>query len=377
MRERQMEKKIVAAGHICLDITPAFPDKEVTNLGDVLTPGQLLQMGSADVHTGGSVANTGLGLKILGANVTLMGKIGNDAFGELVYSQLKEYDAHQGMIISDDVNTSYSVVLAPKGFDRIFLHHSGANDRFYKKDLDFSQIGDATLFHFGYAPLMKSMYENDGTELVEMFSHIKKLGVFTSMDMAAVDEDSPAGKVDWDGILKRVLPYVDFFVPSVEELAFMIDKERFYEWKERAAGRDITTVLDVEKDIKPLAEKLLEYGAKVVLIKCGVPGLFLGTADEKSLEELDDLLEGGAKGWANLRVFEKSYKPEKVLSGTGAGDTSIAAFLQAIVTGHSSSECLQLATATGASCVAAYDALSGLKSFEELKEKIQNGWEKN
>lgn len=163
-----------------------------------------------------------------------MGKIGNDAFGELVYSQLKEYDAHHGMIISDDVNTSYSVVLAPKGFDRIFLHHSGANDLFYKKDLDFSQIEDATLFHFGYLPLMKSMYENDGAEVVEMFSDIKKLGVFTSMDMAAVDEDSPSGK-----------------------------------------------------------------------------------------------------------------------------------------------ECLQLATATGASCVAAYDALSGLKSFEELKEKIQNGWEKN
>ena len=224
---------------------------------------------------------------------------------------------------------------------------------------------------------MKSMYENDGAEVVEMFSEIKKLGVFTSMDMAAVDEDSPSGKADWDGILKRVLPYVDFFVPSVEELAYKIDKKRFYEWKERAAGRDFTTVLDVEKDIKPLAEKLLEYGAKVVLIKCGVPGLFLGTADVKRLEELDDLLEGGAKAWANLRVFEKSYKPEKVLSGTGAGDTSIAAFLQAIVTGHSSKECLQLATATGASCVAAYDALSGLKSFEELKEKIQNGWEKN
>jgi len=372
-----MNNKIVVAGHICLDITPVFPDKEVTSLGDVLTPGQLLQMGSADVHTGGSVANTGLALKILGANVTLMGKIGKDAFGELVYSQLKEYHAEDGMIISDDVNTSYSVVLAPKGFDRIFLHHSGANDEFYKKDLDFSQIEDATLFHFGYPPLMKSMYQNEGNELVEMFSEIKRLGVFTSMDMAAVDESSPAGKANWEGILKQVLPYVDFFVPSVEELAFMIDRERLYDWKKRAAGRDITTVLEVEQDIKPLADKLLGYGAKVVLIKCGAPGLFLATADEKQLTELDSLLEGGAKAWANLRVFEKSYKPEKVLSGTGAGDTSIAAFLQAIVTGHSSAECLQLATATGASCVAAYDALSGLKSFEELKEQIQNGWEKN
>ncbi len=369
--------KIVSAGHICLDITPAFPDKTVSSLGEMLTPGQLLQMGGADVHIGGSVANTGLALKILGADVLLMGKIGNDAFGEMAYSQLKEYQAEEGMITSEDVNTSYSVVLAPKGIDRMFLHHSGANNQFYKKDLNFSLIEEADLFHFGYPPLMRSMYENDGRELLEIFREVKKLGVFTSLDMAAVDEYSEAGGAEWELILRRVLPYVDFFVPSVEELAYMIAKDRFYEWKKRANGRDITTVLDIEKDVRPLAEKLIQYGAKVVLIKCGVPGLFLATAKQERLEALNEILAGDLKEWSNLRVFEKSYKPDKVLSGTGAGDTSIAAFLYAIVTGHTYEECLQLATATGASCVAAYDALSGLKSFDELKEKIQRGWEKN
>lgn len=377
MEKKNRKPKMIAAGHICLDITPAFPDKSVENIGDILMPGRLIQMGAADVHTGGSVANTGLALKILGADVSLMGKIGNDDFGELVYSQLKEYGAEEGMIVSDDVNTSYSVVVAPKGIDRIFLHHSGANNMFYKSDLDFDQIGKATLFHFGYPPLMESMYANEGNELIDMFREVKKRGTFTSMDMAAVDENSPSGKADWDKILKNVLPSIDFFVPSVEELAYMIDKERFNEWQERAAGRDITTVLDVEKDIRPLAEKLIQYGAKVVLIKCGAPGLFLATADEERLKELDEVLAGGATQWANLRIFEKSYKPERVLSGTGAGDTSIAAFLYAVVMGHSYEECLQLAAATGASCVAAYDALSGLKSFDELKEKIKNGWKKN
>ena len=375
--KKKKEPKIIAAGHVCLDITPAFPDKTVENISDILMPGHLIQMGAADVHTGGSVSNTGLALKILGADVSLMGKIGNDAFGELVYSQFKEYDAHEGLIISDDVNTSYSVVVAPKGVDRIFLHHSGANNMFYKKDLNFALIEEAALFHFGYPPLMESMYKNEGSELIDMFREVKKHDVFTSMDMAAVDENSPSGKVDWDKILKNVLPYIDFFVPSVEELAYMIDRERFHEWQERAAGKDICTVLDVEKDIKPLAEKLIGYGAKVVLIKCGAPGLFLATADGDSLAEMEEILAGGAAQWANLRRFEKSYKPDRVLSGTGAGDTSIAAFLYAVVTGHSYEECLQLATATGASCVAVYDALSGLKSFDELKEKIKNGWEKN
>ena len=368
--------KIVVAGHICIDITPTFPDYKAEKVEDILMPGKLLQMGAADVHTGGAVANTGLALKVLGADVSLMGKIGKDAFGEMVLSQLKEYDAEGSMIVSDEANTSYSVVVAPKGIDRIFLHHSGANDSYYKKDLDFKQIQDATLFHFGYPPLMRSMYKHGGTELIEMFKEIKALGVLTSLDMASVDENAASGKADWNDILKKVLPDVDFFVPSIEELAFMIDRERFHEWQKRAAGKDITTVLDIEQDVRPLAEKLIQNGAKVVLIKCGAPGMYLATAGEEKLETISGVLTGGAKAWADLRIFEKSYKPEKVLSGTGAGDTSIAAFLHAVTSGYSPEMCLHLAAGTGASCVAAYDALSGLKSFEELERKIENGWEK-
>lgn len=44
--------------------------------------------------------------------------------------------------------------------------------------------------------------------------------------------------------------------------------------------------------------------------------------------------------------------------------------------GYSLEETVQLAAATGASCVTAYDALSGLKSFEELRARIAAGWDK-
>ena len=80
--------------------------------------------------------------------------------------------------------------------------------------------------------------------------------------------------------------------------------------------------------------------------------------------------------WADKEGFEKSYIPERVLSGTGAGDTSIAAFLTAMLGGYTIEECMQLSTATGASCVTEYDALSGLKSFSELQKKIEEGWVK-
>lgn len=373
---RRVKKKVIAAGHICLDITPIFTSEKVDNLLDLLAPGKLIQMGKVDVHTGGSVANTGLAMKFLGADVSLMGKVGQDAFGEMILNILKKYNAQDGMIISDEENTSYTVVLAIPGIDRIFLHNPGANNTFRASDIPEDALEETVLFHFGYPPLMAAMYEENGTQLVEMMKRVKAAGAATSLDLAAVDDDSAAGREDWDNILKRVLPYIDFFVPSVEELCYMLDKKRFHEWKERAAGRDVTEILDIGKDIKPLADRCMEYGAKVLLIKCGAPGLYYRSASREVLRSIGRKAELDIDKLADKEGFETSFLPDAVLSGTGAGDTSIAAFLTAILDGYSLEEGVRLAAATGASCVAAYDALSGLKSFEELEQKIAAGWRK-
>lgn len=374
--EDVMKKKVVVAGHICLDITPVFPDRKVNDISELLQPGKLIQMKEADVHTGGAVANTGLAMKILGADVSLMGKVGCDVFGDMVCNILKNYDAEEGMIRAKEESTSYSVVLAIPGIDRIFLHNPGANDTFRASDIIQEDLKDVALFHFGYPPLMRSMYENEGKELVELFKMAKESGCATSLDMAAVDASSDAGKVDWKKVLEKVLPYVDFFVPSVEELCYMLDGDRVEEWKERAGTSDITEVLDVEKDIKPLADMCMELGAKVLLLKCGAPGLYYRTANAEKIEQIGQNLQICVENWINKEGFEVSYVPDKILSGTGAGDTSIAAFLTAMLNGENIEECIHLAAATGASCVAAYDALSGLKPLEELKEKIANGWRK-
>lgn len=371
-----MKKKVIAAGHICLDITPVFSGKKAERPGDILIPGKLVNVGPADVHTGGAVANTGLAMKFFGADVSLMGKIGNDPFGEIISNILKSHDAEQGMLVSEEESTSYTVALALPGVDRIFLHHPGANHTFRAEDVPCSELEKAALFHFGYPPLIKSMYENDGAELVNMMRRAKKYGTATSLDFAAIDPETEAGSADWERILERVIPYVDILAPSVEELCFMLDRERFQEWQKRAAGRDITEMLNVEEDIRPLADRCMEMGAKILLIKCGAPGIYYQTASGQNLEHVGKKLELAVPQWADLCGFERSYVPDRVLSGTGAGDTSIAAFLTALLEGYAPEMCLHLAAAAGASCVAAYDALSGLKPFAELEQKIQKGWEK-
>ena len=366
-------KKIIAAGHICIDITPVFPrETRCEEISDLLVPGRLIHMNGADVHTGGSVANTGLALKKLGANVQLLGKVGDDAFGAMIRDILAGYGTG-GLIVDKDSSTSYSVVLAVPGIDRIFLHSPGANNTFTNGDIPEEALEDAALMHFGYPPVMRTLYTNDGAELAAILRRAKEKGIATSLDMTNVDPNSEAGKVDWIRILANVLPYTDFFVPSFEELCFMLNRARYDELTAR--GGDMAQGLDMAADVKPLADKCLELGARAVLIKCGTSGMYYRTAEESVMAGVGSRLELDVAGWAAKEGVQPCFKADQVLSGTGAGDTSIAAFLMAATEGKSVERCAALAAAEGACAVTAYDALSGLKSLEELEARIDSGWE--
>ena len=372
-----MKKKAVVAGHICIDITPAIPKQESDQIKDILSPGRLINVGDADIHTGGCVANTGLAMKLLGADVTLAGKIGKDSFGEMVTSIMEKHGVSEGLIRSDEDSTSYSVVVAIPGVDRIFLHNPGANNTFCVDDLPLGSIDEAALFHFGYPPIMKSMYRDNGRELISLMKLAREHGAATSMDLCAVDPASEAGMADWKSILRETLPYVDIFVPSIEELMFMLERDKYEEIRKRSRETDFTEMIDVEDDIAPLAGKCLDLGARIVVLKCGAPGMYYCTGDRKAIESVSGRLCLDADVWADRCGFKDSYVPDRILSGTGAGDTSVAAFLTAMLEGFAPEKCIQYAVATGALCVGAYDALSGLKSFADIDKKIEEGWRSN
>lgn len=369
--------KVIVAGHACLDITPLFPqNQQAAKLGNILSPGKLIQMEGVDIHAGGAVSNTGMAMKMLGADVCLMAKTGSDEFGKIISDIYAAQGADSGIIVQEGQNTSYSVVLALPGIDRIFLHDPGCNHTFSFEDLPKEKLLGTDLFHFGYPPLMKKMYEDTGSELVRMMKYMKAQGTATSLDLAFVDGESDAGAADWKEILSRVLPYVDFFVPSIEELCFMLDRDRYEAWKTKAGDEDISFSLDVQRDIRPLADKCMELGAKVLLLKCGAPGLYYRTTEVKRLEGLETALGISAEDWSDREGFEASYQPKRVLSGTGAGDTTIAAFLIAMLEGYPFEMCIHLAAAEGASCVEAYDALGGIRPLKELASRIEKGWKK-
>ncbi|MFI4912778.1 MAG: carbohydrate kinase family protein [Sedimentisphaeraceae bacterium JB056] len=351
--------KIMVAGHICLDITPSFKNYS-GNINDILCPGKLVNVEDAVLSTGGAVSNTGMAMGKIGIDVMLNGKIGDDHFGTII-KNLVGKDRSKSFKVVSGQSSSYSVVLAIPGIDRIFLHNPGTNDTFTSNDIDYDAAMECCLFHFGYPPLMKQMYLNQGSELVKIFEKVQKNGTITSLDMTLPDPDSESGKVDWPAIIKNTLPFVDIFMPSIEEIAYMLDRNMFTE-KKNSGKHDPVLAYDA-CDCELLADKLLAMGVKIVAIKCGINGLFLKTAPKEKLTALSNKMN--IELWADQKMWMPSFFAEKFASATGAGDATIGGFLAAVVNECGPRESLAIANAMGLQNVAQFDTLSGIGTWED------------
>src|SRR5215469_14802740 len=188
--------EVVVAGHICLDIFPTFG--EHTSISEMLTPGKLVNVGPAVLAVGGSVANTGLALHHLGISTRLMGKVGNDLFGRAILDIVRGYGdvLAEGMLVMENEQSSYSIIISPPGLDRIIFHHPGTNDTFTAGDIVPEQVSDVRLFHFGYPPVLHGIYSDGGESFAALLQALKALGVTTSLDMALPDPASESGRVD-------------------------------------------------------------------------------------------------------------------------------------------------------------------------------------
>src|SRR5690606_28709293 len=104
----------VIAGYTCVDLTPEFrKDSSATEISDLLKPGKLIEIGGLGFNFGGVVPNTGLAMKKFGKKVFLNGLMGNDFIGRIAAIRLSDYGISEGMMTTGEVNTGYSLVLAP------------------------------------------------------------------------------------------------------------------------------------------------------------------------------------------------------------------------------------------------------------------------
>ena len=363
----------IVAGHICIDIIPAFPAGGAT-LADLLVPGKLINTGPVVTATGGAVSNTGLALHRLGVETRLMGKVGDDIFGQVIRQIVAAHDPvlADGMVVDPTVGSSYTIVFNPAGSDRFFLHFPGANDTFGLADVRFQLLEKARLFHFGYPPIMRLMFENKGVQLVEVFRQAKATGVTTSLDMAVPDPASPAGRTDWIAILEATLPFVDIFLPSIEEILFMMRRSTFEELERQAGGPDILPLITPSL-LSDVSRELLGMGACIVGLKLGYRGFYLHTGEGQAIPSLGRARPSEPQRWADRELWTPCFVAEEV--GTaGSGDATIAGFLAAFLRDLAPEDAVTAAVAVGACNVEAADTLSGIRSWEETMARVAGGW---
>ncbi|RME79000.1 MAG: carbohydrate kinase family protein [Chloroflexi bacterium] len=364
----------VIAGHLCLDIIPDLSAVSPDRFPTLFQPGQLREIGPATCSTGGAVSNTGLALHILGVPVRLMGKIGDDAFGQVVRRIIDAYDPRlrDGMAVDPQASTSYTLVISPPGIDRLFLHCPGANDTFTAADIRYDLLERARLFHFGYPPLMRQMYRRNGDQLVAVFRQAKATGITTSLDMSLPDPSSPSGQADWPAILRRVLPFVDIFLPSIEEILFMLRPNDYRRMVAQAGSGGILPLVTPGL-LTSLGRELLELGVKIAGLKLGDRGFYLCTAGQDALASLGRAGPADLAAWAGRELWAACFQV-RVAGATGAGDATIAGFLTAFLRGLPPEEAVTAATAVGACSVEAPDALSGLRPWEDTLDRVRRGW---
>ena len=376
---------IMVAGHLCIDIIPRFSDTGLRNIADIIRPGKLVNVEQAAISTGGPVSNTGINMKKLGSKVCFCACVGDDTLGQLTIDILKSSGNADGIQTVKGVASSYTVVVAPPGIDRIFLHNPGTNNYFGAENLNPKLIQQCRHFHFGYPPLMSGMFADEGRELEQIFKIAKEVGATTSCDMTLPDPSSPSGKAPWRKILQRILPYIDIHLPSIEETFYMLWPNEFLARKARYNNAELINYITPQEYSKT-ADEVLAMCTKMVALKSGHRGFYVKTGSKEGFAKLGAAKPADPDNWSNRELWAPAFVVDNFGSATGSGDSSIAGFLSAFLRGLNIEDALKYATCVGLQNVRVLDAVSGIKTWDEttvmLKANmpmidahiVENGW---
>jgi sugar/nucleoside kinase (ribokinase family) len=168
---------------------------------------------------------------------------------------------------------------------------------------------------------------------------------------------------------------VDVFLPSIEEILFMLNRERFERMRSSTGGADIISQIDGDL-LAELSRTLIELGAAVVVFKLGDQGLYLRTtSDAARLRTAGVCAPADPHAWTSRELLTPCFEAD-VVGTTGAGDCTIAGFLAALVHGLAPAEAMTSAVAAGACNVEAADATSGIPPWSKMQARIAAGWKR-
>lgn len=130
---------------------------DVVALGELLIDFTCLSVDEAGyptlaAHPGGAPANFLAALAKFGAQTAMIGKVGQDAFGQMLTRTLREAGIEtSGLAAAEDVFTTLAFVILDEEGNRefSFARKPGADTRLTREDVNFSLIDRTKVLHFG------------------------------------------------------------------------------------------------------------------------------------------------------------------------------------------------------------------------------------
>jgi len=277
--------------------------------------GRLIITDPIAVTTGGLVSNSGIAMAKLGMKAAAFSYVGHDDWAAVVRQKFEaeRLDASHLLTHPTAATSTTAVLIDPSG-ERSFAHCVGAPKLMRQQDfLDHLDLfARSRMALVGYYSLMPNLEE----DLPELFARLRQMGCQTALDAAG---DGGAMQP-----LDRILPHLDFYVPSLSEAVHQTG----------------------ETDPRRILECFRGCGAPGLLgVKLGTQGALLSPADGEFLSI--DLVKA----------------PGPVVDTTGAGDSFFAGLLVGLLRGMSLADAGRLGAATGACCVTALGATAGLRDF--------------
>ena len=251
-------------------------------------------------HGGGAGGNVASWLAVLGNDVTMVGRIGDDAAGAAITSEFDALGISYGDIVKDGLHTGVVICLVDPSGERTMLADNGANAGLSIDDLPALDGVDA-IYITGYAPLAPL----SRIGVLEMVRVINARGIPIFFDPATVGgmKDVPIDEIlSWCGLMNTLI---------------MNEEEAIY--------------LSGSSDLEAALEFFLEYAQRAI-IKRGSQGAI-------GLERRGETISVGTHA-------------TEVIDTTGAGDSFAAGFIDAITSGSNFSQAIERASAVAAHCVA-------------------------
>ena len=299
---------------VCLGILVA--DIFGNPINSLPAAGELALLDRYLLSVGGCAANTAADLGRLGRTTSVLGKVGNDLFGDFVLQDLERFGIDVSFVKRSQTHpTSVTFIVNVRGQDRRYIHCFGANADFSITDVDEKVLEDArALYVGGYLAMPAFRTEH----LVGLFREAKRHGLITALDVVI-----PAGFASPLEDIQQALPYTDLFLPNNDE------------------ARALTGRIDPLEQ----AEMLARFNPDgTIVITQGSGGALARRGSE--------ILRAGA------------FKVDSI-DESGSGDAFDAGFLVGILEGWSLEGSLRFASALGASCTRALGCHGGVFTFQD------------